>query len=189
LYGRQLGALAVAVVLVLLWPRRLAHRVRRSAPLAEWLVARAVALLPSGYREQYAAEWLGEVDWQRQQAHPLLGWAIGVMGTAVFTRLALRERLAGAAGRLQALPKSRIARAIGRAKPIWLGVLTAAGVFCAAAVDWSGTGQLGPSRAQLLWAISASVLAGGAVTWQAWPRGPVADTSTRADGPMDGERP
>jgi hypothetical protein len=169
--GRWLGAL----VLVLLWPCRVAHRARHSAGLAEWLVARAVACLPGPYRAQYEAVWLGEIDWQRQQGRPVLGWAIGVAGTAVFTRLALHARLAGAAERLRELPKSGPARAVRQAKPIWLGVLTAVSVFCTAAVGWSGVGQQGPSRAQLLWAISASVLAGGGMTWQTWPRGPAAE--------------
>ena len=168
--SRWLGAL----VLVLLWPCRVAHQARHSAGLAEWLVARAVACLPGLYRAQYEAAWLGEVDWHRQQGRPVLGWAIGVAGTAVFTRLELRARLADAADRLRELPKGP-ARAVRQAKPIWLGVLAAVSVFCAAAVGWSGVGQQGPSRAQLLWAISASVLAGGGVTWQTWPRGPAGE--------------
>jgi hypothetical protein len=163
------------LVLMLLWPCRVPHRARHSAGLAEWLVARAVACLPGPYRAQYEAVWLGEIDWQRQQGRPLLGWTIGVVGTAVFTRLELRARLAGAAGRLRELPKSGPARAVRQAKPIWVGVLTAISVFCTAAVGWSGVGQQGPSRAQLLWAISASVVAGGGMTWQTWPRGPAAD--------------
>jgi hypothetical protein len=184
LEGRRLGTLAV----VLLWPWGLAHQVRYSACLAEWLVARAVACLPGPYRAQYEAVWLGEADWQRQQGRPLLGWAIGVAGTAVFTRLELRARLAGAVERLQELPKSGPARAFRRAKPIWLGGLTAVSVFCTAAVGWSGAGQQGPSRTQLLWAVSASVLAGGAMTWQTWPRGPVADEPSDADRRPDEER-
>ena len=179
--GRRLRALA----LVLTWPWRAVHRLRHSAPLAEWLVARAVACLPGPYRAQYEAVWLGEIDWQRQQRRPLLGWAIGVAGTAVFTRLELRARLAGAAGRLRELPKSGPARAVRQAKPIWLGVLMAVSVFCTAAVGWSGVGQQGPSRAQLLLAISASVLTGGGVTWQTWPRGPGAEEPTDADGRLD----
>jgi hypothetical protein len=173
------------LVLVLLWPCRVAHRARHSAGLAEWLVARAVACLPGPYRAQYEAVWLGEIDWQRQQGRPVLGWAIGVAGTAVFTRLALHARLAGAAERLRELPKSGPARAVRQAKPIWLGVLTAVSVFCTAAVGWSGVGQQGPSRAQLLWAISASVLAGGGMTWQTWPRGPGAEEPTDADRRLD----
>jgi hypothetical protein len=179
--SRRLGAVA----LVLVWPWGVAHRVRHSARLAAWLVARSVACLPSPYRAQYEAVWLGEVDWQRQQGRPLLGWAIGVAGTAVITRLELRTRLAGAAGRLRELPKSGPARVVRQAKPIWLGVLTAISVFCAAAAGWSGVEQHGPTRAQLLWAIAASVLAGGAVTWQVWPRGPAADEPAHADGSLD----
>jgi hypothetical protein len=179
--GRWLGALAP----LLLWPWGLVHRVRHSASLAEWLVARAVACLPGPCRAQYEAVWLGEVDWQRHQGRPVLGWAMGVAGTAVFTRLELRARLAGAAGRLRELPTSGLVRAVRQAKPIWLGVLTAVSVFCTAAAGWSGAGQQGPSRAQLLWAISASVLAGGGVTWQAWPRGPGSEEPTDADGRLD----
>jgi hypothetical protein len=179
--GRRLRGWA----LMLFWPWRAIYRARHSAPLAEWLVARAVSFLPSRYREQYEAEWLGEVDWHKRQGHPLLGWAMGVAGTAVFTRLELRARLAGAAGRLRELPKSGPARAVRKAKPIWLGVVTGVSVFCAAAAGWSGVGQQGPTQAQLLWAISASVLAGSGVTWQAWPRGPVADEPTDADGRLD----
>jgi hypothetical protein len=176
------------LVAVLLWPWGLVQQVRRSACLAEWLVARAVACLPGPYRTQYEAVWLGEIDWQRQQGRPVLGWAIGVAGTAVFTRLELRARLAGAAGRLRALPKSGLSRAVRQAKPIWLGVLTAASVFCTAAVGWSGVGQQGPSRAQLLLAISASVLTGVVMTWQAWPHGPAADEPSDADRRPDEER-
>jgi RNA polymerase sigma-70 factor (ECF subfamily) len=155
-----------------LWPSGLVRRMRYSAALAERLVAYAVGLQPARYREHYQATWLGELDWLKAQSCPMLGWTIGVAGTAVFTRLELRARLAGAAGRLRELPKSRPARAVRRAKPIWLGMLTAVSVFCAAAVGWSGAGQQGATRAQLLWAISASVLAGGGMTWQTWPRGP-----------------
>jgi hypothetical protein len=183
LVGRRLGALAA----VLLWPWVLAHRARHSASLAEWLVAQAVACLPRPYRAQYEAVWLGEIDWQRQQGCPLLGWAMGVAGTAVFTRLELRARLAGAAERLRELPRGP-ARAVRQAKPVWLGVLMAVSVFCTAAVGWSGVGQQGPTRAQLLLAISASVLGGGGVAWQTWPRGPVADEPSDADRRPDEER-
>jgi RNA polymerase sigma factor (sigma-70 family) len=171
-----------------LWPSGLVRSMRYSAALAERLVAYAVWLQPARYREHYRAIWLGELDWLKAQRCPVLGWAIGVAGTAVFTRLELRARLAGAAGRLRALPNSGPARAVRRAKPIWLGVLTAVSVFCAAAVGWSGAGQQGATRAQLLWAISASVLAGGGMTWQTWPRGPAADEPTDADGRPDEER-
>ena len=166
-----------------LWPSGLVRRMRYSAALAERLVAYAVGLQPACYREHYRAMWLGELDWLKAQRCPVLGWAIGVAGTGVFTRLELRARLAGAAGRLRELPKSRPARAVRRAKPIWLGMLTAVSVFCAAAVGWSGAGQQGATRAQLLWAISASVLAGGGMTWQTWPRGPIAEEPSRADEP------
>jgi RNA polymerase sigma factor (sigma-70 family) len=158
-----------------LWPSGRVRRMRYSAALAEQLVAYAVALQPARYRQHYQAMWLGELDWLKAQRCPLLGWAIGVAGTAVFTRLELRARLAGAAGRLRELPKSGPARAVRQAKPVWLGVLTAVSVFCTAAVGWSGVGQQGPSRAQLLWAIFASMLAGGGMTWQTWPRGPAAE--------------
>jgi hypothetical protein len=168
-----------------LWPSGLVRRMRHSAELAERLVAYAVALQPARHREHYQAMWLGELDWLKAQKCPSLGWAIGVAGTAVFTRLALRTRLADVAGRLRALPKSGPARAVRRAKPIWLGVLTAVSVFCAAAAGWSGVEQQGPTQAQLLWAISASVLAGGGVTWQTWPRGPGAEELTDADGRLD----
>jgi hypothetical protein len=59
---RRLGAL----VLLVLWPWALVHRLRHSARLAEWLVAWAVACLPGPYRAQYEAVWLGEVDWHKQ---------------------------------------------------------------------------------------------------------------------------
>jgi hypothetical protein len=189
-HGRWLSVSRCAPGLVaVLWPPVLVRRMRYSATVAERLVAYAVALQPARYREPYQAMWLGELDWLQAQDAPVLGWAIGVAGTAVFTRLELRARLAGAAGRLRALPKSRVARAVRRAKPIWLGVLTAAGVFCAAAAGWSGAGQPDPSRAQLLWAVVAAVLTGGAVTWQTWPRGPAGeepgsiDEPEREDGP------
>jgi RNA polymerase sigma-70 factor (ECF subfamily) len=168
-----------------LWPSGLVRRMRYSAALAERLVAYAVGLQPARYREHYRAMWLGELDWLKAQRRPLLGWAIGVAGTAPFTRLELRVRLTGAAGRLRELPKSGPARAVRRAKPIWLGMLTAVSVFCTAAVGWSGAGQQGATRAQLLWAISASVLAGGGMTWQTWPRGPGAEEPTDADGRLD----
>jgi RNA polymerase sigma-70 factor (ECF subfamily) len=172
-----------------LWPSGLVRRMRYSAALAERLVAYAVGLQPARYRDHYQATWLGELDWLKAQKCPVLGWAIGVAGTAVFTRLELRARLAGAAGRLRELPKSRPARAVRRAKPIWLGILTAVSVFCAAAVGWSGAGQQGATRAQLLWGISASVLAGGGMTWQTWPRGPAADELPKAEELQEDERP
>jgi RNA polymerase sigma-70 factor (ECF subfamily) len=168
-----------------LWLSGLVRRMRYSAALAERLVAYAVGLQPAHYREHYQAIWLGELDWLKARRCPVLGWAIGVAGTAAFTRLELRARLASAAGRLRELPKSRPAMAVRRAKPIWLGMLTAVSVFCAAAAGWSGAGQQGATRAQLLWAVSASVLAGGGATWQTWPRGPVADEPTDADGRLD----
>jgi RNA polymerase sigma-70 factor (ECF subfamily) len=171
------------LVCSVLWSSGLVRRMRYNAALAERLVAYAVALQPARYREQYRAMWLGELDWLKAQRCPLLGWAVGVAGTAVFTRLELRARLAGAVGRLQELPKSRWARAARRAKPIWLGMLTAVSVFCAAAVGWSGAGQQGPTRAQLLWAVLASVVGGGGMTWQTWPRGPIAEEPSRADEP------
>jgi DNA-directed RNA polymerase specialized sigma24 family protein len=158
-----------------LWPSGLVRRMRYSTALAEQLVVYAVALQPARYREHYQAMWLGELDWLKAQRRPLLGWAIGVAGTAVFTRLELRARLAGAAGRLRALSRSGPARAVRQAKPIWLGVLAAVSAFIMAAVSWSGVGQQGPSRAQLLLAISASVLTGVVMTWQTWPRGPAAE--------------
>lgn len=169
-------------------PWELVRRARYSPALAERLLRGAAIWLPKPYRDLFQAEWLGELDWLKKHKRPLLGWAIGVAGTALFTRVALRARLASAAGRLRALPKSGPARAVRRAKPIWLGALTAVGVFCAAAAGWSGVGQQGPSRAQLLWAVSASMLTGSAVTWQAWPRGPVADEPTDADGQPDEKR-
>jgi hypothetical protein len=156
-------------------PWELVRRARYSPALAERLLRGAAIWLPKPYRDLFQAEWLGELDWLKKHKRPLLGWAIGVAGTAVFTRLELRARLASAAGRLRALPKSGPARAVRRAKPIWLGMLTAVSVFCAAAVGWSGAGQQGATGAQLLLAVSASVLAGGGVTWQTWPRGPAAE--------------
>ena len=176
-------------LLAVLWPSRLVRRMRYSAALAEHMVAYAVALQPARYREHYQAMWLGDLDWLKAQDAPVLGWAVGMLSTAVMTRLALRARLAHAARQVRSLPQSPVARLISRYRPLGLGLLTAAGVFCAAAAGWSGVGYGPPSRAQLLWAISASVLTGGVATWQAWPRGPAADEPTCADEPVDEGRP
>jgi hypothetical protein len=70
---------------------------RHSAALAEHLITFAVALQPARFREHYQAMWLGELDWLKAQDAPVLGWAVGVLSTAVMTRLALRARRARAA--------------------------------------------------------------------------------------------
>jgi hypothetical protein len=150
---------------------------RYSVALAERLVAYAVAVQPAGFREEYDRVWLAELDLLKVQRCPVLGWAVGVLSTAVMTRLALRARLAHTARQVRSLPQSPLVRLISRHRPLGLGLLTAAGVFCAAAAGWSGVGP-GPSRTQMLWALAASVLTGGAVTWQAWPRGPVPENAT-----------
>jgi hypothetical protein len=171
-----------------LLPLGLVCRMRHSPALAERLIGWAVAWLPERYRAQYQAEWLAELGVLKGDDSPLLGWAARILATAPFIRVALRARLAGAAGRARVLPRSPVARTVGRCKPVWLGVLTAASVFCAAAVGWSGAGQHGPSRAQLVWAGLASVAAGGGVTWQTWPRGPAAEDRT-SDEPERTTRP
>jgi hypothetical protein len=176
---RGVGVLAAVGLL----PWGLARRARYSAALAERLVGWAVAWLPEPFRNQYEAEWLAESDWLQAHRCPLLGWAFRVLASAVFTRLELRGRLQGAVGRVRTVPQLPVVRVVRQLKPVWLGILTAAGVFCAAAVGWSGTGQHGPSRAQLVWAILASLLTAGGVVWQAWPRGPVAEEPCRADEP------
>lgn len=168
------------------WPALLVccliHQMRYSPALAERLIRRAVAVLPEPYRELYEAMWLGELDWLKMHGRPLIGWSLGVASTAVLTRLELRARLTGVAARMRDVPRSSVARAIGRYKPVWLGVLAAASVFCAAAVGWSGLGQHGPTAAQLVWAGLASVLAGSGMTWQAWPRGPIGKQPPAASG-------
>jgi hypothetical protein len=169
-----------------LLPLRLLRRVRHSPTLVGWLLGWAVAWLPERYRAQYEAEWQAELDVLKQDDSPLLGWAVWVLATAAVTRVALRPRLAGAAGRVRALPRSRVARAVGQLRPVWLGVLAAVAAFCAAAVGWSGVGQHGPSRAQLVWAVLASLAAGGGVTWQTWPRGPAPGEPPSSEEP---ERP
>jgi hypothetical protein len=159
---------------ILAWltlPVRVFVRIRYSAALAERLVRRAVGRLPESYREQYQAEWLAELDYLKAGRRPLLGWAIGLASTAGRTSSELRSRQVGAPGRMRALPRSRMVRALDQVKPIWLGIMAAASGFCAAAVGWSGHGQ-GPSRAQVIWAVAASVLAGVVMVWQTWPRGP-----------------
>jgi hypothetical protein len=165
--------------------------VRAGAPpaihetLTRRLLGYAVAWLPEPYREQYQAEWLGELDWLKAQRRPLVGWAVGVLSTSARTRVELRARLARAATRVRALPGSPLARAIGRHRPLGIGVVTATSVFCAAAAGWSGAPK-SPSRAQVVWAILAALLAGAVATWQAWPRGPAPQQHDRADEP---ERP
>jgi hypothetical protein len=173
-----LGLLACSV----LWPSGLVRRMRYSAALAERLVAYAVALQPAPFREHYQAMWLGDLDWLKTQDAPVLGWAVGMLSTATMTRLALRAKLAHTARHVRSLPQSLVARLISRHRPLGSGLLTAAGVFCAAAAGWSGVGQ-GPSRTQMLWALAASVLTGGAVTWQAWPRGPVPEERDPVEKP------
>jgi hypothetical protein len=160
----------------------LVGRVRYGRGLAERLIGWAIRWLPEPYREHYQAEWLAELDWLRARERPVLGWAGGVLSTAAMTRLALRARLERAAGRVRSWPVSPAARVLGRHKPLGLGLVTAAGVFCAAAVEWSGARQ-GPSRAQVLWALAASVLTGAGVVWQAWPRGPVPGEHGRVGDP------
>jgi hypothetical protein len=169
-------------LLAVLWPSGLVRRMRYSAALAERLVAYAVALQPAPFREHYQTMWLGDLDWLKTQDAPVLGWAVGMLSTAAMTRLALRARLAHTARQVRSLPQSPVAWLIGRHRPLGLGLLTAAGVFCAAAAGWSGVGQ-GPSRTQMLWALAASVLTGGAVTWQAWPRGPVPEERDPVEEP------
>jgi hypothetical protein len=173
------GALGLLAVM---WPSRLLRRMRHSAALAEHLVACAVALQPARFREQYQATWLGELDWIKAQDAPVLGWAVGVLSTAVMTRLALRARLAHAARQVRSLPQSPLVRLVSRHRQFGFGLVTAASVFCAAVAGWSGPGQ-GPSLPQVLWALAASLLAGGVATWQAWPRGPVPDERDPVEEP------
>jgi hypothetical protein len=135
------------------------RQISDGSSLARCLIWQAGFFLPARYRARYKAEWLAELDYLKSQGQRYTRWALGVLGSAPWTGLVLREQL---------WSMSPIWQRLCRLGPLWNGVVTGLAVFSIIAVGFFPRDGESPNRRQALCAIIAALLSGGVSGGFAW---------------------
>jgi hypothetical protein len=135
--------------------RGLWNGIVRDLYLGMRIVALAVWMLPKADRARWQQESYSELELLKQEEAALLGTAI---------RTALRIPWLALVLRTGAWRRSPSGRWVIRLEPLWIGLVTAAGTFCAGA---AGIGQ-SPTEGQMRSLVAASLLTGVVAAWQAY---------------------
>lgn len=139
---------------------KLLSKPRHSLSLAVLIVQPWLRLLPATYRQRYADEWLGELEWAKTEREPLLGLAITIAMHTPRLAVGLHCRI-----RYPQATAARWWRGLELAK----ASCGAAATFLAIAVGMWAKGAT-PTRTEILLALLASLLGGMVTGWPARQR-------------------